>query len=147
MNLDRYALTAGTYSTIFEFTSEGPKGYISKIVAFQNIGPGIYNLAFGDKNDLTGDFDDQATSDNGDSEKVLATVVQALYKFFDAYPSATVYAVGSTKVRTRLYRMGITQHLNEAVQDFELYGRVGDDFFKFEVNTQYSAFLVRKRNY
>nr|WP_205748272.1 hypothetical protein [Dyadobacter bucti] len=86
MNLDRYALTAGTYSTIFEFTSEGPKGYISKIVAFQNIGPGIYNLAFGDKNDLTGDFDDQATSDNGDSEKVLATVVQALYKFFDAYP-------------------------------------------------------------
>lgn len=104
-------------------------------------------MAFGDKDELTGDFDDQAASDNGDSEKVLATVVQALYKFFDSYPSATVYATGSTKVRTRLYRMGIRRHLDEVIQDFELYGRIGDDFFKFQVNIEYSAFLVRKRNY
>lgn len=45
----------------------------------------LYNLAFGDKNPLTGEIDDKIVTDNGDSEKVLATVVAAVYL------SATVF--------------------------------------------------------
>jgi hypothetical protein len=41
----------------------------------------LYNLAFGDKNLDTGDLNDLAISNNGDSEKVLATVVAAVYAF------------------------------------------------------------------
>ena len=39
----------------------------------------LYNLAFGDKDLLTGDIDDLAVTNNGDTDKVLVTVVAALY--------------------------------------------------------------------
>lgn len=81
--------------------------------------PDLFNLAFGDKN-MT-HFDDTAISNNGDSEKVLATVVASLYAFFDKYPQAFVYATGSTQSRTRLYRMGISKYYHEMIKDFYLY--------------------------
>lgn len=61
-----------------------------------------------------------AVSDNGDTEKVLATVTDALYVFFDKHPTSYVYATGSTKARTRLYRMGITRFHDEMQNDFYL---------------------------
>ena len=84
MNIDKYALKAESSFTTFEFISEGPKGLISKIVQFQKTNrAGVYNLAFGDKRFETGRIDDLVISDNHDSEKVLATVIGALYAFFD----------------------------------------------------------------
>jgi hypothetical protein len=87
MKLDRYELKAGRNLTTFEFLSEGPKGKIIKLVQFQQMNlPNLYNLAFGDLNPLTGQFDDKIITDNGDSEKVLATVVAAVYAFTGQYP-------------------------------------------------------------
>jgi hypothetical protein len=63
----------------------------------------LYNLAFGDKDHSTGEIDDKVISNNGDSEKVLATVVATVYAFTDKYPETWIYATGSTKARTRLY--------------------------------------------
>lgn len=82
----------------FEFISEGPKGLIHKLVQYQptNV-KDVYNLAFGDKDHATGDIDDTVISNNGDSEKVLVTVVATIYAFTDKYPNAWVYATGSTK--------------------------------------------------
>lgn len=86
------------------------KGAIRKLIEFQaTTDPDVYNLAFGDKDPLTDDINDLAVTNNGDTEKVLATVIAALYVFFDNYPAAYVYATGSTETRTRLYRMGITK--------------------------------------
>ena len=82
---------------------------------------------------------------NSDSEKVLATVAGALYAFFDEHPDAFVYATGSTKARTRLYRMGITRFYNDVVEDFDLYGQIGDDFYTFETGKEYSGFLVQRK--
>src|SRR5579875_2670450 len=97
MKLDKYALKAGQDLTIFEFTSEGTKGVIRKIILFQpTTEPHLYNLAFGDRDPMTGGINDMAVSNNGDTDKVLATVVAALYAFFDRYPNAFVYATGST---------------------------------------------------
>ena len=45
----------------------------------------LYNLGFGDKNVDTGEIDDNTISNNGDSEKVLATVVVTLYAFTDKH--------------------------------------------------------------
>lgn len=82
MKLDTYALKADGSLTVFEFISEGPKGLIRKAVQFQETNQSnLYNLAFGDKDPTTGDIDDFVVSDNGDSEKVLATVVSAVYAF------------------------------------------------------------------
>ena len=142
----RYALESESCLTIFEFTSEGKNGPIHKLIRFQEIEPGLYNLAFGNKN-AAGEIDDLAVSNNGDREKVLATVASALYEFFDKHPYALVYAKGSTASRTRLYRMGITKFYREILADFQLFGQIGDEFHKFEIGKEYDGFLVvRKLN-
>jgi hypothetical protein len=146
MNTEKYALKSESNFTTFEFISEGPNGLIRKIVQFQHTNePNLFNLAFGDKDAETGKMDDLSISNNGDSEKVLATVIAALYAFFDKYPSAFVYATGSTKARTRLYRMGITKFYEEMLEDFYLYGQIGDDFFEFKIGETYSGFLTQRK--
>src|SRR2546423_15205524 len=84
MKMDRYALESESCSTAFEFISDGKNGPIHKLIHFQEIEPGFYNLAFGDKN-AVGKIDDLAISNNGDREKVLATAASALYEFFNWY--------------------------------------------------------------
>lgn len=146
MNLEKYALKAGHDLTIFEFISEGRKGAIRKIILFQpTTEPNLYNLAFGDRYPLTGGLNDLAVSDNGDTDKVLASVVAALYASFDYYPDAFVYATGSTAARTRLYRMGITRFYNNMQEDFYLYGQTGDDFSVFEPGKEYDGFLAKRK--
>jgi len=105
----------------------------------------LYNLAFGDKDHSTGEIDDKVISNNGDSEKVLATVVATVYAFTDKYPESWIYATGSTKARTRLYRMGISKYLNEVTSDFEILGQLGDDWEDFEGGKDYEGFLVRRK--
>jgi hypothetical protein len=90
-------------------------------------------------------LDDIAISNNGDSEKVLATVVASLYAFMDRYPTAFVYATGSTRSRTRLYRMGISKYYKEMVADFYLYGQIGSNFYDFELGKEYNGFLVQRK--
>ena len=97
MKLPRYELKAEESLIVFEFTSEGPKGQIPKLIKLSETTlKGFYNLAFGDKNFDTGDIDDTVVSNNGDSEKVLATVVSAVYAFIGEQHEAWVYATGST---------------------------------------------------
>jgi len=146
MNLPKYPLASSDKMMTFEFISEGPKGLIHKLVRFQPTNlKDIYNLAFGDKNLMTGEIDDTTISNNEDSEKVLATVVATVYAFTDKYPDKWIYATGSTKSRTRLYRMGITRYLSEVYEDFEVLGERNDDWETFRKNVEYESFLVRRK--
>ena len=131
----------------FEFISEGQKGLIHKLVRYQPTNlKDVYNLAFGDKDHTTGNIDDTVISNNGDSEKVLATVVATVYAFTDKYPNAWIYATGSTKSRTRLYRIGIAKFFSEVNEDFEILGERDDDWESFRKNVEYEGFLVRRKN-
>ena len=95
MKLDRYELEADESFTTFEFVSKGIKGKILKVVQYRRIGlSNIYNLAFGDKDAISGEMDDTIISNNGDSEKVLATVAASLYDFTDEHPDVLVYVTG-----------------------------------------------------
>ena len=146
MAVDKYQLKTEEQLTRFEFISEGPKGGIRKLIEFQQtFDPDVYNLAFGDKHPETGGMDDLAVSGNGDTEKVLATVVAAVYAFLDSHPTAYVYAEGSTKTRTRLYRMGINRFYSDMLRDFFLYGRIGEDFVDFETGQAYDGFLAQRK--
>jgi len=146
MRIEKYTLKSESTLTVFEFISEGPNGLMRKLIQFQETNqPDLFNLAFGNKNSETGEIDDLSVSNNGDSEKVLATVVSALYAFFDKHPGAFVYATGSTPARTRLYRMGITRFYGEIVEDFELYGQIGDKFYEFKPGTVYTGFLSQRK--
>ncbi len=145
MSVEKYHLKADETLTVFEFVSEGPRGAIRKLIHFQPTHTdGVYNLAFGDRNLQTEDIDDLAVTNNGDTDKVLGTVVAALYAFLDKQPEALVYATGSTRARTRLYRMGITRFYEEVKQDFILFGQVGNAFHEFEPGTEYDGFLVHR---
>lgn len=147
MNQPKYPLKTSVKLSTYEFLSEGPKGKIEKIIQFTSTNYyDVYNLAFGDKNEITGQIDDKVISNNGDSEMVLATVVSALYAFTDRHPNAWIYATGSTKSRTRLYRMGITKYLKEVKKDFEIFGQVGKSWEPFEKDFEYESFLVKRKN-
>jgi hypothetical protein len=147
MKIEKYQLKSEDSFFVFEFISEGPKGTIRKVIQFEQTNePNLYNLAFGDLNAETNELDDLAISNNGDSEKVLATVVSALYAFFDKHPESYVYATGSTSARTRLYRMGISRFYEEMIIDFDLYGQVGNEFIPFEIGKEFSGFLAFRKN-
>jgi hypothetical protein len=147
MKLPIYELRSSENFTTFEFTSTGPKGEIPKLIQFSATNyRDVFNLAFGDKNPETGGLDDIVISNNGDSEKILATVVRCVYAFTQNNPEAWIYASGSTKSRTRLYRMGIAKFFEEAKKDFEIYGQINDEWESFRSNVDYEAFLVKLRN-
>jgi hypothetical protein len=147
MKYQRYDYQTEHEMHYFEFKSIGPKGEIKKIVAYTKVGVGdFYNLGFGDYNEEHQSVDDKIVTNNGDSIKVLATVVSTLYAFTEKYPKAWVFATGSSEVRTRLYRMGITNNLTELEEDFSVFGmKIDESLEDFMVGEDYLGFLVTRK--
>ena len=146
MKLDRYELQAGDKLLTYEFLSEGSKGEIVKLIQFTLVNENnLYNLAFGDKDPVSGIIDDKVVTDNGDREKVLATVVAAVYAFTDYVPFAWIYATGSTASRTRLYRIGINKYFELMEEDFEVFGQLKGEWEQYLKGGHYEAFAVRRK--
>lgn len=146
MKLDRYELKSDDQLTTFEFLSEGPKGKIQKIIQFSLVNQNnLYNLAFGDRHQTTGEIDDRVITDNGDSEKVLATVVAAVHAFCDQFPLAWIYTTGSTASRTRLYRMGINKYFEIVEADFEIFGQTESEWERYIKDKDYQAFVIQRK--
>ena len=144
---DHYKVRVSENVEAFEFDSVGPKGTVRKVVRYIEINlKGFYNLGFGDKDEETGFISDLSITNNEDSQKVLSTVAATLYVFIETHPSATVIATGSTGARTRLYRIGISNNLAEIEKDFVILGLKGEEWEPFRKNTNYLAFLVRKKS-
>jgi hypothetical protein len=147
MNLSKYRLKAEADLTVFEFVSEGPKGNIQKLIVFTETNlKDFYNLAFGDKDEETGKINDKIVTNNNDTEKVLATIVSAIFAFTDRYPEAWVYATGSTASRTRLYRMGINKYLKEVEKELHIFCELGDDWLPFESERDFEGYAVKRKN-
>ncbi len=89
-------------------------------------------------------MDDLVISDNGNAEKVLATVVKALQLFVKAYHQSMVFAKGSSRSRTRFYRIGINKYLDEIQNDFHLWGRSDTNWETYQKGKDYDAFAVKK---
>ena len=147
MKHPRYQYRSEASMTFYQCVSEGPKGLIKKIVEYTETGTeNVYNLGFGDYDEKTKTTSDISVTNNGDSLKVLATVASTVYAFTQKNPKAWVLATGSTKVRTRLYRMGITNNLIELKKDFYVYGlRIDGEFELFVVGEDYLGFLVTRK--
>jgi hypothetical protein len=148
MRLDRYEYQTEDELNFFEFTSIGPKGNIKKVVEYSKVSiDNVFNLAFGDYDEKYDLLNDKTITNNGDSRKVLATVVSTVYAFTGKYPSSWIFATGSTETRTRLYRMGISNHLEELKEDFYVYGMKPDESFEeFIIGEDYLGFLVTRKN-
>lgn len=134
------------YST-FEFISEGKNGCIPKRIAFTPTHWGnVYNLAFGDITE-GGDIDDFKISDNGDRNKILATVVKVVEIYTNKYPERWIYFTGSTDQRTRLYRIAVSLHLEELSIFFEIFAEINEqeEFVRFRKGLNINGFLIKRK--
>jgi hypothetical protein len=147
MNFPKYPYSSESELRYYEFTSIGSKGKIRKIVEYSpTTVDNVFNLAFGDYSEELDGIDDKSITNNGDSQIVLATVASTVYAFTGKYPETWVHVTGSTVVRTRLYRMGITNNLEEISRDFYVYGLINDKWERFIVGEDYEAFVVTRKN-
>jgi hypothetical protein len=64
----------GNEYCFYSFYSKGPKRLIEKAAIYTKMQEGLYNLAFGDWNADIQSLDDSVRTNNGDRDKVLATV-------------------------------------------------------------------------
>ncbi|HTI09789.1 MAG TPA: hypothetical protein VL832_14575 [Puia sp.] len=131
----------------FDFVSTGKNGDIPKRIIFMPTHlPEVFILAFGSITDNE-EVDDYAISDNGDRNKTLATIAVAVDLYTRCYPDRMIYFRGSTKERTRLYRMAVGINLEELCRTFDIYAEVDqhDDFVPFRKNMEINAFLVKRK--
>lgn len=145
MQLPRYQYKTNHSLLDYEFISEGPKGSIKKIIRFTQISTSVFNIGFGDLDEETGEISDIAVTNNNDNRKVLATVAATIHDFTIQYHGVWIIAKGSTFSRTRLYRIGITNHWKEINADFEVFGLADSEWEQFEQHKNYEAFLIRRK--
>ena len=89
MKYPKYQYRSEDLLLFYEFTSEGPKGRIKKIIEYTETSTkNVYNLGFGDYEEVTKGINDLSVTNNGDSLKVLATVASTVYAFTEKYPQA-----------------------------------------------------------
>jgi hypothetical protein len=134
--------------TIYTFISSGTKGEFEIEVQFTPIEEtGYYNLGFGALDDNR-QIDDTIILNNGDRDKILATVAGFAKEFLDKHPHAAVAFSGSSPARTRLYRRAISINLEELSLEFEILGFLQDEDLTLEAfrpANNYTAFVVKKR--
>jgi len=145
MDITPYNVNSGNENLYFTFISEGSKGNIIKVVKYESLNDKVFNLGFGDKISDTDQIDDKIISNNGDTAKVLATVIHTIFKFFEKHPDKFLYITGSTALRTRLYRRIITNNLIEIKQNFVIFGFDNGHYEDFTPNIDYEFFLIMKK--
>lgn len=145
MSAQRYRVEEFDNGFTYRFFSEGPRGRIQKLVRYAEIEPGLFNLTFGDYHSGSDMLDDLARSDNGDREKILASVAYTVFDFFDIHPDSAIFFKGSTGSRTRLYQMAIAHRWREIGLGFDVKGFFGGNWITFERGRNYSAFLIRRK--
>jgi hypothetical protein len=156
MNYDHYTNLRFTEDYhIFLFFSNGPKGRLKKIVIYSQLNdlPNGYNLGFGTLK-INGDgeeyVDVNEISDNGDRDKILATIALTAFAFTDKYPDRKIYLSGSNKIRTRLYQMAINNAYDELSERFVIFGDTSKysnvyNWRNFEKGINYTGFLVERK--
>ena len=143
--LDSYRFRVDPMSFDYDFVSDGPKGRIKKIARFSLIDDSIYNFAFGDLDEATGEIDDISESRNEDMEKILATVANIIFYFTSTFPNARVFIIGSTPARTRLYQVHIGKFWLEIDGFFYVWGQRNDKWENFQKGVNYNAFLGQRK--
>jgi hypothetical protein len=147
MRFQTYEGTGVDDLSSFDFTSVGPNGAVKKRIIISPTGKEtLFYLSLVDIGEDGEPIDDSSVTNNGDRDKILATVVKAVRLYTELYPHRWVYLSGSTLARTRLYRMIITIHLEELSEIFDIYGVFEDGQPEsFRLNTSYEGFLVGKK--
>ena len=144
MNTEKpsYNFEVSNNSLVFSFESISETKIIKKIVIYEPLIDELYHMGFGDL-DVLGRIDYKVKSANKDMEKVISTVVQTMFLFFETYPNKKVVFSGSNEIRTRLYRGIISKFIEKAELYFIVEGFKNDGVQElFRKNEEYYAFLI-----
>jgi hypothetical protein len=148
MNYESYnAVSTADDLSSFDFVSAGKKGEIRKRIIFMPTAlSDVYALAFGNITE-NGEIDDLSITDNGDRNKILATVAAAVDIYTKRHQDRMIYFIGSTKQRTRLYRMAVGLNLDELSRTYDIYAEPekGFEFKPFHKNMEINAFLIKRK--
>lgn len=143
MNLPKYSILTNAKHETYEFLSIGPRGTIKKIVNYTEIQEGVYNLGFGDWNEIDKEVKDNIRSNNADRDKVLTTVASTVVDFMKFHPEATIVAQGETLAKSRLYQMGINSNWREINELFQIQGFRNGAWESFEKGKNYEIFALK----
>jgi hypothetical protein len=157
MNYPKYDFTSSSENLTFEFTSTGCNGNIDKAIVYNCINQeqNIYNLSFGNHkgiNEETGELniDDITISNNGDFEKILATVASSAYIFSETYPDRLIFFKGSSAARTRLYRRALAKEFKYISETFSIFRarNVDGKIINVPLNTteNFYGFFIKTKN-
>ncbi len=145
MKHSTYPVRADDQQHLYDFFSEGPQGSIKKTVIYSQIMENFFNVAFGDWNEDLKNLDDSTRTNNGDRDKVLASVASTALHFTDKFPRSSIFTEGSTPARTRLYQMGIADNLEEISENFVIQGYREQQWEPFSRGRNYEAFLIKRK--
>ena len=152
MNENRYTqITSTSDYKIFTFISEGRHGKLTKFVRFDKLDywSDTYNIALGTVLE-NGVIDYTGITNNGDRNRLLATVASIIFTFLEKNPGNAVYLTGSDLRRTLLYQRAINYAYEELIQLFNIEGDIstGEDFSEFEpfdTSKNYYGFRVKRK--
>lgn len=139
-----YPFRASEDYLFYYFESRSSGCTIPKIVEYEEIEGGTYNLAFGDV-DENGRLNDSVVSNNGDMHKVLATVVQTVMTFLEIHPSRHVYFSGNSPARNRLYRAILTRDIESWSEIFEVDGVSKGERITFRQYIDFEGFIIKRK--
>ena len=143
MELPRYITQTGRNRKVYQFKIDGPNVSITKRVYFQETTRENYvSLVMGYYDKNTGETDFYNVSNNGDRNKVLATIIDICYNYFELYPNHVITFTGANEARTRLYQIAINTYFDELSLDFHIYGELNKALEPFRKNIKYSAFYI-----
>jgi hypothetical protein len=142
-----YEYKSENESLWYEFESVSEVKIVKKVVVYTPFedNPNLYNLALADAFP-DGSYSDKSITNNDDMDKVMATVIQTLLRFFEKYPSKMIYFEGSSPERTRLYRIILSRELFEIEKLFFVYGIIDNNPQLFEKNQNYNAYVIALKN-
>ena len=141
MDKPTYELIVTEEALRFEFESVGKERVVKKVIRYAETNiSGLYNLSLVDVL-INGAESDTAITDNGDMEKILATVLSTFPLFLNRYPDCQIFFMGSTPTRTRLYQIAIRRELTTALKLFSINGLTDNGLEPFVADRTHKAFI------
>lgn len=161
----------------FLFESIGIKPIVKAIqysLVKKQDGRKIYNLGFGDFNELDGTINDNSNSNNGDMRKVFSTVLNTVPKFFSENKEAAIWVQGSDSTeefktkcaltcnknckgnckkynrRIKTYRYYVDKNFVELSKEYIFFGLIQGDnpeLVQYVPKMDYTAILVYKKKW
>jgi hypothetical protein len=84
-------------------------------------------------------------------DKILATVAETAFNFWEKYPEALLYFRGSSptgqeSLRTYLYQKKLNRYFDEVSNFAEIFGLTIEGWEEFVINKNYMAFLILRKD-